>query len=87
MESITIKVNDEMAAEIEKAMKPNYTTKTELIREAVRDKVKQIENDRFLSALQRFKGSATVHVSDERLHEIREEVMREMIKKRGIKLD
>jgi len=87
MESITIKVNDELAAEIEKAMKPNYTTKTELIREALRDKVKQIENDRFLSALQKFKGAATVHVSDERLHEIREEVMRDLVKKRGIKLD
>ncbi len=87
MESITIKVNDEMAEEIEKAMKPNYTTKTELIREAVRDKVKQIENDRFLSALQKFKGAAKVHISDERLHEIREQSFRELAKERGIKLD
>lgn len=87
MESITIKVNDEMAAEIEKAMKPNYATKTEFIREAIRNKVKEIENDRFLSALQKFKGSAKVHVSDKRLHEIGEQVFRELAAKKGIKLD
>lgn len=39
MESITIKVDDDFAREIEKAMKPMYTTKTEFIREAIRDKI------------------------------------------------
>jgi hypothetical protein len=35
--------------------------------------------------LEKFFGAAKVHVSDERLHEIREEVMKELIKKRAIK--
>jgi len=87
MESITIKVNDEMASEIDKAMKPNYSTKTEFIREALRDKLKQIEGDKFLMALKKFQGAAKVHVSDEMLEETREKVMNELIKKRGIKLD
>lgn len=85
MESITIKVNDEMAAEIDKAMKPNYSTKTEFIREALRDKIKQIEGDKFLMALKRFQGAAKVHVSDEMLEETREKVIRDYCKERGWK--
>ncbi len=39
MESITIKVDESMARSIEKAMKPHYATKTEFIREAIREKI------------------------------------------------
>ena len=39
MESITIKVEDDLAREINKAMKLLYSTKTEFIREAIRDKL------------------------------------------------
>lgn len=39
MESITIKVEEDFAEEIEKAMRPLYSTKTEFIREAIRDKI------------------------------------------------
>lgn len=87
MESITIKVSDEMAAEIEKAMKPHYSTKTEFVREAMRDKIKQIQSDRFLQALKKFQGAAKVHVSDEQLHATREKIAREYAKKFGVKLD
>jgi len=41
MESITIKVEQTFAKEIEKAMSPLYTTKTEFIREAIRDKIEK----------------------------------------------
>ena len=76
-----------MASQMYKAMKPHYSTKTEFIREAVRDKLKQIEGDKFLMALKRFQGAAKVHVSDEQLHETREKIAREYAKKFGISLD
>ncbi|MCK5107864.1 MAG: hypothetical protein KAQ83_03995 [Nanoarchaeota archaeon] len=41
MESITIKVEKEMADAINLSLKPYYATKTEFIREAIRDKLKQ----------------------------------------------
>ena len=44
MESITIKVSTQMAKEIEKAMKPNYSTKTEFIRAALREKLEKLKN-------------------------------------------
>jgi len=51
MDSITIKVEDEFAEEIDKAMKPYYSTKTEFIREAIRDKIKNLKDDDTLNQL------------------------------------
>ncbi len=48
MESITIKVEDNLAKEIAKAMDPYYSTKTEFIREAIRDKLKNIKREKSL---------------------------------------
>ena len=45
MESITIKVHDEMAEEIDKSIKPYYGTKTEFIREAIREKLKKLKKE------------------------------------------
>jgi metal-responsive CopG/Arc/MetJ family transcriptional regulator len=87
MESITIKVEDDFAREIDKAMRPYYSTKTEFIREALRDKVKKIEAERFMNKLEKFKGSAKVKVSDEELHKAREKIAKGYAKKFGIKLD
>lgn len=58
MESITIKVNEEMAKSIEKAMKPNYATKTEFIRSAVRDKLEEWEKKQIIKELKKLQGSA-----------------------------
>lgn len=87
MESITIKVSDDMAAEIEKAMKPHYSTKTEFIREALRDKMKQIEKDRFLQALKKFQGAAKRHLTDEEFERNREIAFKQLAKERGWKLN
>ncbi len=87
MESITIKVSDDMAAEIEKAMKPHYSTKTEFVREAMRDKIKQIQSDRFLQALKKFQGAAKRHISDEEFERNREIAYKNLAKERGWPLD
>jgi metal-responsive CopG/Arc/MetJ family transcriptional regulator len=43
MESISLKLEKEFLQNIEKAMKKhNYSTKTEFIREAIRDKIKEL---------------------------------------------
>jgi len=47
----------------------------------------KLEDDPFLKALIKFKGSAKVKVSDEELEKIREEVGKEYAKKFNIKLD
>lgn len=85
MEIITIKVGDGMAKEIKKAMKPNYSTKTEFIRDAIRDKIKNISKEEALQNLQRFFGKAKTKTTDEELERIREKVGKEYMKKFGLK--
>lgn len=48
MESITIKVEKELAKEIETNLKPYYSTKTEFIREAIREKLKALKKEQAL---------------------------------------
>jgi metal-responsive CopG/Arc/MetJ family transcriptional regulator len=53
MESITIRVDDGLAKKMEKVLAPYYTTKTELIREAIREKVKHLEDEKVLRDIQK----------------------------------
>ena len=46
LESITIKVPKEMAKEIDEILTPYYGTRTEFIREAIRDKLRTINAKR-----------------------------------------
>ena len=84
MESITIKVNTQMAKEIEKAMKPNYSTKTEFIRAALREKLEKIKQTESYKELRKYLGILKTKTTDEELHRIREKVMDRMFKERGL---
>lgn len=87
MESITIKVSDDMAAEIEKAMKPGYTTKSEFVRAALRDKVEQIKKTESGKELRKYLGILKTKTSDEELRRIRETAYKQLAKKKGWPLD
>ncbi|MFC1733266.1 ribbon-helix-helix domain-containing protein [candidate division KSB1 bacterium] len=80
MESITIKVDKNMGKRIEQAMKSGYSTKTEFIRDAIRDKLENMNRDElikeFMKLKGRFKGRTTL--SEDR--KIREEVSKELEK-------
>lgn len=86
MESITIKVEDNLAIEIDKAMKPDYSTKTEFIREAIRDKLKEIRKEKVLEELKKYFGKAKTKTTNKEEREIREQIGREFAKNFGIKL-
>ncbi len=87
MESITIKVDDRLAGEIETAMNPYYSTKTEFIREAIRNKIKAIESEKLDAELRKYLGKSKIKTSYAEERRIREEVGREIAKRAGIKLD
>lgn len=54
METISLRFDDGLAYDMEKAMKGfRYATKTEFIREAVRNKIKDLEKEAALVRLQR----------------------------------
>lgn len=84
MESITIKVSEDMAKEIDSLVNPDYGTRTDFIRAAVRDKVRQERKDRFLKALENNFGKAKAK-NNKTDRQIREEVSRELLSEWGLK--
>jgi Arc/MetJ-type ribon-helix-helix transcriptional regulator len=81
METVTIKVGKELADEMKRVMSPNYSTKTEFIRDAIRGKIKEIDRDEALQNLQKYFGKAKTRTTDKKLEQIREEVGRELFRK------
>lgn len=67
--------------------KHRYTTKTEFIREAIRDKIDDLETKAALKRLEKVYGASKRKTTDEDLHKAREEVVKEMAEEFGIKLD
>jgi metal-responsive CopG/Arc/MetJ family transcriptional regulator len=71
MESITIKVTERMAEEIESFINPDYGTKTEFIREAIRNKIKEARKEKALNELKNYFGkSKTKNLTKEEKQEL-----------------
>ncbi len=91
MESITIKLEEGFLHLMENIMKRNqYTTKTEFIREAIRDKINALETKAALRRVEKMYGAGAKkygHITDEDLHRVREEAARELAEELGVKLD
>lgn len=86
MESITIKVEENLAKEMDKAMKPFYSTKTEFIREAIREKLIALRKEQAIEELKKHFGKAKTKTSYKEEIEIRDRVGKQFAKKFGIRL-
>ncbi len=90
MEAVSLKFEENFLKNIEKAMKKyNYSTKTEFIREAIREKLIDLEKqDYMLMALKMYGAGKTKHgiIKDDTLHEARERAARELAKELGVDL-
>lgn len=80
MEIITIKMEPELLKKIDETLKENlYSTRTEFIREAIRTKVKELEKEKAIQNLIKYrgflKGQAKTNLTD---REIREKVSKEL---------
>ena len=81
METVSIKLEDGFAKNVEKTMKKhNYTTKTEFIREAIRDKIKELETQEALKRVDRLYGASRIKTTDRQLHAARERAFEELEK-------
>jgi len=87
MESITIKVDDVLAKEINFAMNPDYSTKTEFIREAIREKLKEIRKEKVFLELGKYFGKAKTKTSYKEERKIRDLIGKKIAKEFGVKLD
>lgn len=81
METVSIKMEKEFAKNIEKAMKQNnYTTKTEFIREAIREKISKLEMKKIFKEIEEFRRDNPRKTTNEDLHRVREELAKELEK-------
>jgi len=81
METVSIKLEDNFAKDLDKTIKKNhYTTKTEFIREAIREKLKKLETEEALRRLKMMFGSSKHRTTDKQLHEAGEKAFAELEK-------
>jgi len=74
-----------MAREMEKSMKPLYSTKTEFIREAIRDKILDVKRKKeLIEHFAKYYGKAGIKTTEEQNRKAREEVAKEYAKKFGL---
>jgi len=87
MDIISIKLDESLNKEMEKVMKPLYTTKTEFIREAIRDKIHEEKRKQHIQRVRENFGKGKTKTTDEDLRRAKEEAFDELLKEKGWKLD
>lgn len=79
MEAVSLKLEDEFLRDIETTMKKHrYTTKTEFIREAIRDKIRDLEKEELLLKAKSLYGASKRKTTDEELHKAGEKAFDEL---------
>ncbi len=79
METVCIKVEEGFLRDIEKTMKRHrYTTKAEFIREAVRQKMKDLEKEEIFENIKKAYGSSKKKTSHEEYERARKEAFEEI---------
>ena len=75
MEPVSIKFDERSLKNLGKIMqKFGYSTKTEFIREAVRDKIRDLEKEEALKKIDKLFGASKRRTTDAQLHEAREKL-------------
>ena len=81
MEAVSLKLEDAFLKDIEKSMRRHrYTTKTEFIREAIRDKIKDLEKEEALIRLKKLYGASKRKTTVEQRHKAGEDAFEELEK-------
>ena len=81
MEAVSLKLEDTFLDDIEKTMKKHrYTTKTEFIREAIRDKIRDLEKEEALIGARKLYGASKRKTTDEEIHKAGEKAFEELDK-------
>jgi len=81
METISLKLEKSFLNDINKIMKKHrYSTKTELIREALRDKILDLEKVEALMRARKLYGASKKKTTDEELHIAGEKALEELDK-------
>ena len=84
METISLKLDENMLHNLDTTLqKHNFSTRTEFIRDAIREKLKELTREDLMKEFLQFKGKSKKKVSDSELKQIREDIFEEIGKKKG----
>ena len=84
METISLKLDESMLHNVDKTLqKHNFSTRTEFIRDAIREKLKELTREDLMKKFLDSKGKAKKKVSDSELKKIREDVFDKIAKDKG----
>lgn len=82
MESVTVKFQEDVLAKIDQSIaRNNYASRTEFIREAVRDKLAELSRDELVKEFMKFRGSAKKTTTYEERRRTREVVSKQIMEK------
>ncbi len=88
METLSVRFDDDFLQDMEKAMKSHrYVTKAEFIREAIRDKIIDLEKEKALIRLEKAYGASKRKTTDAQLKRAREKAARDVAKEFGVNLN
>ena len=80
MESVTVKFQEDILKRVDKSITDhNFNSRTEFIREAVRDKLTSLNRQDLIQEFLKFKGKAKRKTTDEENRKTREEVSKELM--------
>ncbi|MFH1649687.1 MAG: hypothetical protein ABIA93_04005 [Candidatus Woesearchaeota archaeon] len=86
MESVTIKLDNALLRRMGSSMAvQGYSTKTEFIREAIRDKLDSDDREKLIKEFMKFRGKAKVKTTYAENRKVREEVGREIMREFDVK--
>ncbi|MBW3018663.1 ribbon-helix-helix domain-containing protein [Candidatus Woesearchaeota archaeon] len=80
MDAITLKLDENMLANVDESLKNhNYSTRTEFIRDAIRDKLEGLKREELMAEFLQYRGKAKKKTTYAENRKIREEVSRELM--------
>ncbi|MBW2974957.1 ribbon-helix-helix domain-containing protein [Candidatus Woesearchaeota archaeon] len=80
METVTVKFQEGVLRKIDGSIaEHNFNSRTEFIREAVRDKLSELSREDLISEFLKFQGKAKKKTTDEENRKTREEVSKELM--------
>lgn len=84
MEAISMKLDGNMLHSIDETLKENnYSTRTEFIRDAIRDKLEDLKREKVIAEFLRFGGKARKTTTYEQNKKTAEKALLELAKEKG----
>ena len=84
METVTVKFQEDVLKKIDTSInKHNFDSRTEFIREAVRDKITELDREDLIKEFLKFRGKAKKKTTYEENRKTREKVFIEMAREKG----